>query len=223
MKILNNKSANIAGSRVICQHCGADLVIEETDPISLSKNGATVIMTTPYIYHNEDYLFVRKWSGKLYKVKCASCGSTIGFVQYGQDGMDEAVLINPKRYWVNHEEEGFYIVDIAKSIINHIHNDAEKYSYNYEYECHGDITDYITTTDNQKVPVYGESVEDILKEVQRIYPDITEDNQQFCDDISGLHMCNAYGGEGYVNKIDVEESCPGGIVSCNIRKENTYS
>lgn len=219
MKILNNKTANITGSQIICGFCGANLLMEADDPKLYNKE-TEVIKTTPFSYHGKEFLFVRKYIGELYLVTCASCHRQIGFVRYGHNGIGESALVNPERYWVKQEDDGFYVVDIAKSIQNDIYNE-DKLSSQYQHECHGDIYDYVIIEEHS-VPVYGEIDDSVLEVVQKEYPGVTEDNQHYRNGMYFLKQYNTPGGEGYVNNVFTGIPCVGGIYSCNVRTDDSF-
>lgn len=224
MKILNNHNIEIAGMTLVCQHCGAELQIEKSDKISLSDKHAQIARTLPYNYKGQKFLYIFNTIGDCYKITCASCGETIGFIKWGQYANEDAVLINPERYWVNQDDGAFYVVDIAQSIINHIYNDT-RYSHEHVYECHGEQTDTITI-DNHQVKVYGDSKDNIIKEINKHYPDVTTDNKFYQNGMWELkHVNNPISGEhsGYINMTTPPEKCRGGIYAYNVRKSKIYT
>lgn len=187
MKILNNKKVNLVGKIVTCSHCGAELEIESSDKICCIPDCVHKGSVEKY---NDDLRIIKKLRGDLYYIKCASCGEIIGFIGYSSYKLENASVVNPHKYWVNQDDGGWYVVDILQSIKNELYNRG-KYTHEHKHHCRAIKTSEMEYH-GRKINVYNDN-NDVLEEVKKEYPDVTENDYDVAYALRCVENENAVG------------------------------
>ena len=161
MKILNNINFNntnvrFAGEQIVCGSCGAELLLEKSDPINKEDPEGWQFKHGRYI---DDYKLLSTIQDcKVFSITCPSCGKTIYFVIPTKFILSN--LIDIRRYKFGCSE--FYVFDNLYDIYERTEDFRKKYPTVWdEPDDYGESTYDCKRINIPQVPGMSTSVYDV--------------------------------------------------------------